>query len=119
MISDDMVPDDSPADPGPDLHLPEDQSSLRRYWSSNVRIMAVLTVVWFLVGLGCGVLFADKLNEFNLPGTGYPLGFWFAQQGSIIGFVLIVLVYCLLMNRLDARHQAELESGRKNSGSQP
>ncbi|MEX0939652.1 MAG: DUF4212 domain-containing protein [Pirellulales bacterium] len=86
--------------------------SLERYWMSNVRIMAILTVLWLAVGLGCGVLFADVLNEYYLPGTGYPLGFWFAQQGSIIGFVLIILVYCLLMNRLDARHHAELESLR-------
>jgi putative solute:sodium symporter small subunit len=88
------------------------QASLERYWMSNVRIMAILTVLWLLVGLGCGVLFADVLNEYYLPGTGYPLGFWFAQQGSIIGFVLIILVYCILMNRLDVRHHAELEDLR-------
>jgi len=93
----------------PDLDEPEVHASLERYWLSNVRIMATLTVVWLFVGLGCGVLFADRLNQYRLPGTGYPLGFWFAQQGSILGFVLIILVYCVLMNRLDARHHAELE----------
>lgn len=76
--------------------------------------MATLTVAWAALGLGCGVLFADVLNQYQLPGTGYPLGFWFAQQGSIIAFVLIILTYCVLMNRLDAKHHGELEELRKN-----
>ena len=74
--------------------------------------MAVLLSVWAFVGLGCGVLWADWLNRFKLPGTGFPLGFWFAQQGSIIVFVLLTLVYCLLLNRLDRRHHQELERFR-------
>ena len=81
--------------------------SLNRSWRSNLRIMAGLLVVWALVSLGCGVLFADWLNQFNFPYTGFPLGFWFAQQGSIVVFVLCILVYCLAMNRLDAKHHAE------------
>ena len=118
MNSDDTVPDNTPLHTSPDLHQPQVQASLDRYWMKNVRIMATLTLVWLVIGLGCGVLFADKLNEYNLPGTGYPLGFWFAQQGSIIGFVLIILVYCAFMNRLDAKHHAELESLRKNRRSE-
>lgn len=66
--------------------------------------------MWALAGLGCGVLWADVLNRWTLPGTAYPLGFWFAQQGSIIVFVLVILVYCVVMNRLDERHHAELEA---------
>ncbi len=81
--------------------------SLDRYWRSNLRIMAALLVVWALVSFGCGILFADWLNQFNLPFTGFPLGFWFAQQGSIVIFVLCILVYCLAMNRLDAQHHEE------------
>ena len=69
--------------------------------------MAVLLVIWASVGLGCGILFADTLNQYTLPGTGYPLGFWFAQQGSIVTFVLLILIYALLMNRLDHLHHAE------------
>jgi len=65
--------------------------------------MAVLLSVWAIVGLGCGVLFADYLNEAGSLG-GIPLGFWFAQQGSIITFVLIILVYCILLNWLDKKH---------------
>ena len=82
-------------------------AALDRYWRSNLRIMAVLLVIWALASFGCGIVFADWLNQFNLPLTGFPLGFWFAQQGSIVIFVLCILVYCLAMNRLDARHHEE------------
>jgi putative solute:sodium symporter small subunit len=78
--------------------------------------MAVLLAVWFAAGLGCGVLWADKLNEYTLPGTTFPLGFWFAQQGSIVIFVLVILVYCILMNRLDRKHHNELVHIRKEEG---
>ena len=85
---------------------------LQGYWRRNVRIMVILLFVWAAVGLGAGVLFADRLNAYTLPGTGFPLGFWFAQQGSIIAFVLLILVYCLLMNRIDAEHHKEMEQSR-------
>jgi len=83
------------------------KASLERYWRSNLRIMAALLFVWAFVSLGCGVVFADWLNQFRLPFTGFPLGFWFAQQGSIVVFVICILVYCLAMNRLDNRHHEE------------
>ncbi len=75
--------------------------------------MTVLLVIWAVVGLGCGVLFADALNSFTLGG--YPLGFWFAQQGSIIVFVLLILVYAVALNKLDAKHHAEIKA-LKDSG---
>ena len=81
---------------------------LKKYWRSNLRLMSVLLAVWAFVGLGCGILFADYLNKFSLPGTGYPLGFWFAQQGSILAFVALILIYALMMNRLDKKHHDEL-----------
>jgi putative solute:sodium symporter small subunit len=90
-----------------DRHEAE-RACLRRYWRTNLAVVSVLLAIWAFVGLGCGVLLADRLNEFRLPGTGYPLGFWFAQQGSIATFVLIVLAYCLIMNRVDRRHHDEL-----------
>jgi putative solute:sodium symporter small subunit len=106
-----------PLDNGPrPQRSPAEKESLRRYWLSNLRIMAVLLVVWFIAGLGCGVLWADKLNEFTLPGTAFPLGFWFAQQGSIVVFVVVILVYCVLMNRLDRRHHNELVDIRRKEG---
>ena len=94
---------------GPDLHDPEVHAALDRYWRNNVRIMIGLLLIWACVSLGCGVLLADWLNQFRLPGTGFPLGFWMAQQGSIIVFVVCILAYCLLMNRLDRQHHEELK----------
>ncbi len=113
--------EDYPPDPellesaDPLLQTDEAMASLNRYWRKNLRIMAVLLFLWAGVSLGCGILWADSLNAYTLPGTGYPLGFWFAQQGSIIGFVLIVLAYVLLMNRLDRIHHAELQQIRSDS----
>ncbi len=95
--------------PAPDLHDPAVHAALDRYWRSNLRIMIVLLLVWAGVSFGCGILLADWLNHFRLPFTGFPLGFWFAQQGAILGFVVCILVYCALMNRLDRRHHEELE----------
>ncbi|MFN3167374.1 MAG: DUF4212 domain-containing protein [Phycisphaeraceae bacterium] len=89
--------------------------ALKRYWRTNVTIMAVLLTIWAIVGLGCGVLFADVLND-NFSLGGYPLGFWFAQQGSIMTFVLIILAYCLLLNRLDRKHHEELERIKTSGG---
>ena len=114
-----------PSGPAPSLTPSHDASdpavaaSLKRYWRTNVTIMSVLLTIWAIAGLGCGVLFADKLNAYNLPGTGYPLGFWFAQQGSIIVFVLIILAYCILLNRLDKKHHDELVliRGKSNASS--
>ena len=83
----------------------------RRYWRSNVRIMIVLLLVWAFVGLGCGVLFSDWLNQFHLGG--FPLGFWFAQQGSIVVFVVLILIYAVALNRLDARLRREVDEIRR------
>lgn len=74
-----------------------------RYWQANLRLLAVLLLIWFSVSFGAGILFAESLNAYNLPGTGFPLGFWFAQQGSIYTFVVLIFVYVVLMNRLDRR----------------
>lgn len=79
-----------------------------RYWRANAVFMAVLLTVWAVVGLGCGVLFVDSLNGMTVGG--FPLGFWFAQQGSIISFVLLIFVYALGMNWLDRRYRDEAES---------
>ncbi|MCK5943336.1 MAG: DUF4212 domain-containing protein [Planctomycetes bacterium] len=79
----------------------------RRHWRRNVRLTAVLLAVWALVSLGCGVLFADALNGFTF--VGFPLGFWFAQQGAIVTFVVLILVYAVAMGRLDRRLQRELD----------
>ncbi len=92
---------------------PRVRACIARYWRRNVALMAGLLSVWAAVGLGCGVLLADSLNEVRLGG--FPLGFWFAQQGSILVFVVLILVYAVAMGRLDRRHHAELGALRKNA----
>ncbi len=89
------------------------QLALRGYWRANMRIMAVLLCVWAIAGPVCGILLADRLNQFRLGG--FPLGFWFAQQGSIIVFVVLILGYALLMNRLDRHHHDELQRLRRDA----
>jgi len=77
------------------------KSAAEAYWRRNVRYVSILLAVWFVVSYGAGILFVDALNAFHIPGTGFPLGFWFAQQGSIYVFVVLIFVYVWLMNRLD------------------
>ena len=79
------------------------QDARSAYWRANLRTLAVLLSLWFLVSFGCGILLVRPLNEYRLPGSYFKLGFWFAQQGAIFGFVILVGVYVLLMNRLDRR----------------
>jgi putative solute:sodium symporter small subunit len=78
---------------------PPDTSWRKEYWRKNVRLMVVLLAIWFVVSFGFGILLVDQLNEIVI--NGFPLGFWFAQQGSIYAFVVLILVYALLMDRLD------------------
>ena len=113
-MSHQMPPEDATGPARPARLNPALQQSLKRYWRSNLKIMMVLLAVWAVAGLGCGVLFADALNAYRLGG--YPLGFWFAQQGSIIVFVLLILIYSLLLNRLDARHHSEMQGLRQSGG---
>lgn len=75
-----------------------------RYWTRNIRYVTALLVVWFLTAYVAGILFVEELNEIRLFGSGFKLGFWFAQQGSIYVFVLLIVVYVKLMNRLDREH---------------
>ncbi len=96
-----------------DLHDPRIVDSIDRYWRKNMLIMFLLLVIWAVVGLGCGVLLADWLNQFALGG--FPLGFWFAQQGSNIVFIFLILAYSVLLNRLDAQHAQELQQYRKEN----
>ncbi len=74
------------------------------YWRTNLKYLVSLLLIWFLVSYGAGIIWADALDRFRLPGTGFRLGFWFAQQGAIYVFVLLIFAYVFLMNRLDERH---------------
>ena len=102
------MPETEPSKPNPRTSRSRD--ALDRYWRSNLWLMAGLLVVWASVSFGCGILFADWLNQYRLPFTGFPLGFWFAQQGSIVVFVRCMWGYGLAMNRLDKRHHEELQA---------
>ena len=92
------------------------EAAKKRYVRSNVRVIAILLVVWAIAGLGCGVLLADVLDQVMIGG--FPLGFWFAQQGSILVFVVLILVYAVWMSRIDRRYRREvrdLEQGQDDS----
>ncbi len=79
-----------------------DDASRQAYWRSNLRLMAVLLTIWALVSFGAGILFVEALNKVEVGG--FPLGFWFSQQGSIITFVVLIAVYVWRMDKLDAEY---------------
>ena len=72
------------------------------YWHANLRLMGVLLFVWFVVSYGCGILLVEQLN--TIRWFGFRLGFWFAQQGSIYVFVILILIYARRMDQLDKEH---------------
>ncbi len=71
----------------------------KQYWRKNLRYLLILLIIWFIVSFGAGILFVDQLNAIKIGG--FPLGFWFAQQGSIYVFVVLIFIYVSLMNKLD------------------
>ena len=73
------------------------------YWRRNLRYLLVLLGIWFLVSFGFSIVWADALNAVRIPGTGFKLGFWFAQQGAIYVYLVLIATYVWLMNRLDRR----------------
>ncbi|MEM9254610.1 MAG: DUF4212 domain-containing protein [Pseudomonadota bacterium] len=77
----------------------------KEYWRRNLLLVARLLVVWFVVSYGCGILLVDYLNQFRLGG--YKLGFWFAQQGSIYVFVVLIFYYAHKMAALDKEFGVE------------
>jgi putative solute:sodium symporter small subunit len=81
---------------------PDDSSWQEEYWRRNLRLMVVLLSIWFLVSYVFGILLVEVLNRIVIGG--FPLGFWFAQQGSIYTFVLLILVYAMRMDRLDREY---------------
>ncbi len=74
----------------------------KAYWKENVKYLSILLIIWFVVSYGAGILFKDVLNEIRIGG--FRLGFWFAQQGSIYVFVILIFVYVRLMNKLDKKY---------------
>lgn len=80
----------------------EKQQKATAYWRENLKYLFILLLIWFIVSYGAGILFKDALNNVKLGG--FPLGFWFAQQGSIYVFVILIFVYVRLMNKLDKKY---------------
>ncbi len=77
-------------------------SNLQAYWQKNLKLMAVLLSIWAVVSYGCSILFVEALNAIKIGG--FPLGFWFAQQGSIYVFVALIFIYYVKMQKIDAEH---------------
>ncbi|HIG05831.1 MAG TPA: DUF4212 domain-containing protein [Planctomycetes bacterium] len=86
--------------------MSEDSDVAQQYWRKNLKIISLLLTIWAVVSLGFGIALAPWLNQYQLPGTEFPLGFWFAQQGSIYVFVILIFVYAWRMNRLDDEFSA-------------
>ena len=78
------------------------EARARAYWRANLKLLAVLLAIWFACSFGAGILFRDFLDRFMLGG--YPLGFWFAQQGSIYVFLLLIVAYVILMRRIEHKY---------------
>ena len=74
---------------------------INTYWKTNLNYLVILLSIWFTVSFGFGILLADQLNQIQMGG--FKLGFWFAQQGAIYVFVILIFVYIYLMNRLDQK----------------
>ena len=77
-------------------------TNLKEYWKENLKYLLYLLSVWFVVSYGCGILFVEELNAIRLGG--FKLGFWFAQQGAIYVFVVLIYVYIRLMSKLDKKY---------------
>ncbi|UZD21269.1 DUF4212 domain-containing protein [Algoriphagus halophytocola] len=87
--------------------MPAQNEKMKAYWRKNLQTLFVLLLVWFVVSFGFGILLVDQLNEIRLGG--FKLGFWFAQQGSIYAFVVLIFVYVARMNSLDREFDVDEE----------
>lgn len=80
------------------------------YWNESLRVVMTILSIWFVTSYGCSIIFRDWLDA-NMPKIGNaPFGFWMAQQGSIISFVVLLIAYAIFMNRLDKKHGFDEEA---------
>ena len=77
------------------------EENARAYWAANLRLILTSLAVWFAVSYGCGILLVDELNQIQF--FGFKLGFWFAQQGAIYVFLVLIIMYARSMNKLDRK----------------
>tara|TARA_Y100000022_G_scaffold66442_1_gene57102 strand:+ start:642 stop:908 length:267 start_codon:yes stop_codon:yes gene_type:complete len=82
------------------------------YWQSNLLILFTLLFIWFLVSFGFGIIWSENLDQIKFGG--FKLGFWFAQQGSIYFFVIIIFIYIYLMNKLDKKFYSDYQEKNKD-----
>jgi putative solute:sodium symporter small subunit len=82
-----------------------DKSSSNAYWKANIRTIQLFLVIWFVCSFGFGILLRPMLSGISVGGT--DLGFWFAQQGSILVFLVLIFAYAWRMNKLDREHGVE------------
>ncbi|CAM3932681.1 DUF4212 domain-containing protein [Flavobacterium weaverense] len=82
--------------------MSDKQDNATAYWKENLKYLFILLSIWFAVSYGAGILFKEALDTFKIGG--FPLGFWFAQQGSIYVFVILIFIYVRLMNKLDKKY---------------
>ncbi len=85
------------------------ESAFKAYWKENLSLMGILLGIWFAVSFGAGILFRDFLDQFSI-GTA-PLGFWFAQQGAIYVFVILIFVYSFMMHRIERKYDVDDDEG--------
>ena len=78
---------------------------MNEYWKKNLKYLLILLCIWFIVSFGCGILFVDELDKIRIGG--FKLGFWFAQQGSIYIFIILIFIYVRLMNKLDKDYDVD------------
>ncbi len=79
------------------------RSNLKKYWKTNLKYVGILLSIWFVVSYLFGIILVDELNQIKIGG--FKLGFWFAQQGAIYVFVILIIVYIKLMNKLDKKYE--------------
>ncbi|MBL6764566.1 MAG: DUF4212 domain-containing protein [Verrucomicrobiae bacterium] len=81
------------------------QENHRAYWKANIRLVLILLAIWFVVGCVLSILLVDQLNKFTV--AGFPVGFWFSQQGSILIFIVLVYIYASRLQKLDREFGVE------------
>ncbi len=83
----------------------QNQDAAKAYWRENLRLLIILLTIWFVVSFGAGILFVEQLNQIRIGG--FKLGFWFAQQGSIYIFVMLIFFYVWKMNKIDKKYNVQ------------
>jgi len=87
------------------------ENMAKSYWSATLRLLGIILTIWAIVSFGASIIFVDFLNQFYLGG--YPLGFWFAQQGSIYIFIILIFVYVYIIGKIDKKYDVHEEEEAK------